>query len=168
MSDSVSRHAWFPRRLALLPAVLAAVACSACSEAPPADLADQIPGPQVARQSLEKCLDEWKARPSIERTVSTPRPLLFVDQQRQPGQRLREYEILGDTEFEGSRRFMVRLTLDNPEESLVAHYYVFGRDPIWVYRGEDFDMLMHMDHRLAAQPSRAGSPEGAPDDAHEH
>jgi hypothetical protein len=80
--------------------------------------------------------------------------------QRQPGQRLRQFTILGETaSSSGYRRFLVKLSLEQPEDSLVASYYVFGRGPIWVYRAEDFDMIMHMDKSMMAEPP---SPDGEP------
>ncbi len=63
---------------------------------------------------------------------------------------------------------MVKLSLEDPEESTLAAYYVFGHvgpEPIWVYRAEEFDMMMNMDMApdppaLAAEPSQAGDPPG--------
>ncbi len=72
----------------------------------------------------------------------------FVDHQRQPGQKLRDFSVLGETDVDNRRRFVVRLSLAEPDETTLAAHYVFGRvgeDPIWVYRAEDFDMMMNMD-----------------------
>lgn len=83
---------------------------------------------------------------------------MFVEQQQPRGQRLRGFEVLGETpgyEGEGYRRFLVRLTLSEPEASVVATYYVFGEENLWVYRAEDFDMIMHMDKSMMAP---AGGP----------
>jgi hypothetical protein len=82
-----------------------------------------------------------------------------VDQQRRPGRRLRAFAILGESEAEGCRRFRVRLSLADPDESTLADYYVFGEGPVWVYRAEDFDMIMHMDKSMmpATDPA-AGAP----------
>ncbi len=68
---------------------------------------------------------------------------MFVDQQRQPGQRLRAFTVLGEYVSEGCRRFQVKLSLAEPDESRVVAYCVFGEDPMWVYRSEDFDLIMH-------------------------
>ena len=73
---------------------------------------------------------------------------MFVDQQRRPGRRLRAFAILGESESESCRRFLVKLSLAEPDESILAAYYVFGQDPIWVYRSEDFDMIMHWEHPM--------------------
>ena len=85
--------------------------------------------------------------------------MIFVDQQRRTGQRLLVYSLLGETESESGRRFLVRLSLAEPDESLLASYYVFGEDPTWVYRSEDFDMIMHWempaDSTVPAEPPKS-------------
>jgi hypothetical protein len=81
---------------------------------------------------------------------------MFVDQQRQPGQRLREFAVLGETPgVKGCRRFVVKLSLEQPEDSILASYYVFGEGPVWVYRAEDFDMILHMDKSMMPEPPPA-------------
>ena len=78
---------------------------------------------------------------------------MFVDQQRQPGQRLRQFIVLGEYQgAESFRRYLVKLELEQPNETIHAFYYVFGRGPLWVYRAEDFDMIMHMDQSMMAAP----------------
>ena len=84
-----------------------------------------------------------------------------MDQQRRPGQRLVAFALLGESESEGCRRFQVKLSLAEPEESRLVAYYVFGENPIWVYRSEDFDMIMHWecpppaDAPVTAEPPRS-------------
>jgi hypothetical protein len=133
---------------------LAAVFGSSCSRRSQPTAQSTLPDPSAARRALEQSLDAWRESPQLERTVSTVRPVMFVDLQRQPGQRLRQFTILGETaSLSGYRRFLVKLTLEQPDDSLVASYYVFGRGPIWVYRAEDFDMIMHMDKSMMAEPT---------------
>ena len=82
---------------------------------------------------------------------------MFVDQSRKPDQGLREFEILGESPgVDGCRRFQVKLVLEEPDESILASYYVFGQGPIWVYRAEDFEMMMHMDPMVKAEAPAAG------------
>ena len=81
---------------------------------------------------------------------------MFVDQQRQPGQRLRQFTVLGEFQAEeGFRRYLVKLELDQPNETTHAFYYVFGQGPLWVYLAEDFDMIMHMDQSMMPTPPSA-------------
>ncbi len=81
-----------------------------------------------------------------------------MDQQRRPGQRLRAFSVLGDSESESGRRFLVRLSLADPDESILAAYYVFGQDPVWVYRSEDLDMIMHWECPMPADPPAPAEP----------
>ena len=80
---------------------------------------------------------------------------MFVDQQRQPGQHC-AFTVLGETPgLKGCRRFVVKLSLEQPDESVLASYYVFGGSPVWVYRAEDFDMILHMDKSMMPDPRPA-------------
>lgn len=147
----------------LLAGVLAAVLCPACGAGPRPGRGRDIPEAAVAHQAVEKALRAWQDSPEIERTTTAIRPIMFVEQQQPTGQRLLKFDILGETpgyEDEGFRRFLVRLSLADPEASVVAAYNVFGRSPVWVYRVEDFDMIMHMDHSMMSTPPSAGG-EGA-------
>ncbi len=83
---------------------------------------------------------------------------MFVDQQRRPGRRLLTFSVLGDSEVEGCRRFLVRLSLAEPDESILVAYDVFGQDPTWVYRREDLEMIMHWEHPMSADPPSAAPP----------
>lgn len=98
---------------------------------------------------------------------------MFVEQQQPPGQKLLGFDILGETpgyESEGYRRFLAQLRLAEPEDSVVVAYYVFGQGPVWVYRSEDFDMIMHMDKSMMpappaltpGDPDRPSIPDAAP------
>lgn len=104
-----------------------------------------LPDPQVARRALEAALNEWRDSPETDAAAANGRPLIFVDRQRRPGQKLRRFEILSVSEGDIRQRFVVRLELTEPEETVLAPYYVFDRSPVWVYRAEDFDMMMNMD-----------------------
>ena len=140
--------------------ILAVCIGSSCrQESRPPDPRGRSPDARAARRAVERSLEEWRDSPPRDVTTPKARPVMFVDQQRRPGRRLRAFAILGESEAEGCRRFQVRLSLADPDESILAAYYVFGEDPIWVYRAEDFDMIMHMDKSMmpAAGPA-AGAP----------
>lgn len=149
------------RRAGLIAAVLAATCCAACATR--YDRGQNVPEPGVALKAVEDSLRAWRNSPQIERTTATVRSIMFVEQQQPPGQRLRAFDILGETpgyEDQGFRRILVRLTLDEPEASVVAAYYVFGQGPIWVYRAEDFEMIMHMDKSMMPPPPPPGNAVG--------
>jgi hypothetical protein len=136
-------------------AIFALSCCPSCRRDARPDPRTRLPDAQVARRAVERALAEWRDSPPLDLTTPTARPVMFVDQQRRPGRRLREFAILGESESDGCRRFRVRLSLADPDESLLAAYYVFGEGPIWVYRAEDFDMIMHMDKSMMAAPGEA-------------
>jgi hypothetical protein len=141
-------------------AVVAVSSCPSCRRDARPNTRSRLPDAQVARRAVERSLAEWRDSPPLDLTTPTARPVMFVDQQRWPGRRLRAFAILGEAEAEGCRRFQVRLSLADPDESILAAYYVFGDDPIWVYRAEDFDMIMHMDKSMMREPDPAAGATG--------
>jgi hypothetical protein len=90
----------------------------------------------------------------------------FVDSHHKPTQRLKSFDVLGVAPGDGPRVFTVRLKLDDPAKArglggdgpppstleVKVRYVVFGLDPVWVVRQEDFDMLAHWDHPM--KPSK--------------
>jgi hypothetical protein len=148
------------RSLGWLLSGLALVICSSCGTTSRPDPERYLPDPEAARRAVEESLEAWRQSPEIDNTSSKPRPVVFVDQTRKPGQRLREFAILGVSPgSDGCRRFKVKLALAEPDESKLVSYYVFGQGPIWVYRAEDFEMMMHMDPmtKADAPPDTAAS-----------
>ena len=141
----MSRHSLTVRKRGVLIAACAMCLCLSCRPEPAQEPPSLLPDLRVAHRAVESALEEWRASPQTDTRSPTRRSLIFVDQQRRPDQRLREFAILGATEVDNCRRFVVRLSLAGPDESMLAAYYVFGKDPIWVYRAEDFDMTMQMD-----------------------
>jgi hypothetical protein len=126
--------------------VIALVYCVSCSPTERAEPERYLTDPREARRAIEDALEAWRKYPELERTTPAIRPVMFVDQSRKPDQRLRGFEILSESPgVDGCRGFQVKLVLDQPSESVLASYYVFGQGPIWVYRAEDFEMMMHMD-----------------------
>jgi hypothetical protein len=140
--------------------LFAVVFCPSCHRDSGPAPRGRLPDARAARRAVESALAEWRAAPPLDLTTPTARPVMFVDQQRRPGRRLRGFAVLGESEAEGCRRFRVRLALADPDESILVDYYVFGEDPIWVYRTEDFDMIMHMDKSMMPAP---GPADGAPE-----
>jgi hypothetical protein len=132
--------------------------CASCSPAERPDPERYLPDQLDARRAIQSALEAWRKSPKLQRTTPEIQPVMFVDQSRKPDQGLREFEILGESPgVDGCRRFQVKLVLDGPSESILASYYVFGQGPIWVYRAEDFEMMMHMDPMVKAEPPAAGA-----------
>jgi hypothetical protein len=137
---------------------LAVMTCVSCGPAARPDPEQYLPDPRDARRAIADALEAWRESPELERTTPKIQPVMFVDQSRKPDQRLRDFEILGESAgADGCRRFQVKLSLEEPNESIFASYYVFGQGPIWVYRAEDFEMMMHMDPMVKEHPPTPGT-----------
>ena len=62
-----------------------------------------------------------------------------VDSKWKAGQKLSKFEILGeDAGGQGPTFFSVRLTVKGRAKAEVVRYVVVGRDPLWVYREDDY------------------------------
>jgi len=109
-----------------------------------------MPGWDEARQSLESALTAWRDAP-----VSAPLPatfdtqsVKFIDKRRRPNQRLLAFQILSQTEIENARQFTVRLSLEGEETPQLVKYNILGRQPVWVFRLEDYEMFSHWEHDM--------------------
>jgi hypothetical protein len=101
-----------------------------------------------ARQALTSALSAWRDAPSPVPARLDTGSVQFIDKRRRPGQRLLGFEILAQTDIENARQFTVRLSLDGDESPQLVKYNVVGRDPIWVFRLEDYEMLAHYEHDM--------------------
>jgi hypothetical protein len=131
-------------------AVVAAVGLGCGGEDPRAAFRRFVPDPAEARAAVDAALAAWRDAPDPVPASFETRAIKFVDQQRKARQRLRRFEVLGESEAENARQFTVRLVLDQPEETLLARYNVFGRGPVWVFRLEDYEMISHWEHEMPA------------------
>jgi hypothetical protein len=120
------------------------------SPAPPG----YLPGWAEAKQSLASALGAWRDAPSPPPDPIDSSGVIFVDKQRRPGQRLRSFAILAQSELENARQFTVRLQLDQEESPLLVRYNVLGRNPVWVFRLEDYERISHWEHPMD-EPSAA-------------
>jgi hypothetical protein len=112
-----------------------------------------------SRAAVDHALTIWRDRgpEAVPKPSSTG--VSFVDHQRKPGQTLESYKILAESMRSRTRQYQVKLTLDRPRQTVVATYVVFGRSPLWVYRLEDFDMIMHWEHPMNGEEA---APTGEP------
>jgi hypothetical protein len=98
-----------------------------------------IPSEDKARQALEAALNAWRDGKKPGPVEGAPMPVQVVDSQWLYGKQLRSYEIVGEEPNEGPRVFSVRLTLQKPSgQETTVRYYVVGKDPLWVYREDDY------------------------------
>jgi hypothetical protein len=134
--------------LAFLSAILVTAQCGCRPK-----VADYTPSPATAEDAVRRALDAWMAgQPAGE--IPDSKPVIHVtDAGRNPGQTLESYKILGESHSSSGRTFVVNLQLANPSEALKTEYIVVGIDPLWVFRKDDYELLMHWDHHMPAAPS---------------
>ena len=104
-----------------------------------------VPASSIARQALDTALTAWKEGQKLERIDDFSPPLQVLDSRWLKGRVLHDYEILGEVHQEGPRCFTVQMVLDGPLQEQKVRYYVFGIEPLWIFRQEDYDMLNHWD-----------------------
>ena len=127
-------------RRALLVALTAALAAVGCSKG--GKVEDFTPPADNARKALEAALNHWKAGQKPGTVPGTTPAVQAVDAKWEGGQKLTAFEILGEEPASGTgpRVFKVRLTTAQgaPVET---KYFVYGIDPVWVSRDEDYQKL---------------------------
>lgn len=106
---------------------------------------DFTPPANNARQALESALNNWQAGNPPGQVPGTKPPVEAVDSKWKAGQKLTGFEVLGEEPAAGNgpRFFKVRLTptKGKPQE---VRYAVFGIEPLWVYREDDYKQLEGM------------------------
>jgi hypothetical protein len=103
-----------------------------------------IPARDTARQALQTALDTWVSDGKPGTLTGASATIEVVDSKWKGGQKLAGYEILQQEPGEGPPRFSVRLKLKPSSHDDVVRYVVLGRDPLWVYREEDYNRLSGM------------------------
>jgi len=110
-------------------------------------VSDYVPDPSAAHEALIKVLEAWKRGEPVGPIDGKP-AVQVGDSQRQPGQVLESYEILGETGADGGRRFAVQVKFANPPAEEKVDYIVLGIDPLWVMRREDYNVIGHWEHKM--------------------
>ena len=108
-----------------------------------------VPTKEDARFALSCSLQAWREGKQVGE-IAYSKPTIFVsDSNRKVGQKLIDFRILGETPGLSGRTYAVELELDFPSERKKAEYIVVGIDPLWVFRREDYELLMHWDHHMS-------------------
>ncbi len=98
------------------------------------------PGEDEARDALEHALSAW-------RDGQAAPPAHVVESAWRNGQQIEKFEILREQDGDdGTKVFSVRLSTKKPKGDREIVYVVHGRDPIWVYREEDYNRMLQMDN----------------------
>jgi hypothetical protein len=141
----MNRHPQRPGRgrKPLACAVVAALLAGGCG-GPRAGYERFIPPEEAARRALETALTAWREGQPPGGVVRQAAPAIqLVDSQQKPGRKLAGFTVLGPTTGDADRCYAARLTFDGPREEVRARFVVFGQDPVWVMRYEDYEMMMH-------------------------
>ncbi|OJW13033.1 MAG: hypothetical protein BGO49_19685 [Planctomycetales bacterium 71-10] len=120
----------------------------------------QRPETRTASDALAKALGAWKAAGrKTEGGLIGSAPKVGVVDTLQRERPLADFEILGPLfPLAEARPFAVRLTLDEPREVVTARYVVLGSDPIWVFRHEDYELILHWEHKMTPEESEGTPP----------
>lgn len=136
------RRSWVAR---LILAMLA-LGLTGCGRQPGFEV--YLPAPQAAKSAVLAVLEAWKQGRPLDEAVGPDRDVHCVDKQRRLGQSLAGFELLGEIQVDNARGFLVRLHLQNPEQTQVARFLAVGAQPMWVFRGEDYEMIAHWMHPM--------------------
>lgn len=103
-----------------------------------------LPTGEEARASLEKALTTWKAGERVSTLTELKPPIDAVDHEWVARKVLTDYMIGTTVDGQGNKTFNVTLTLKGAQPKDVK-YMVFGRDPVHIYRDEDFARMSNME-----------------------
>jgi hypothetical protein len=123
----------------------------------PTDKQRYVPADSTAQLALETALTVWQTSGATGQVQESGPAIHLLDSQHQPGQTLAGFEILGNAAGDAERCYTVRLCLKGPHEEVRTRYVVFGDDPLWVVRYEDYEMIIHWDMRHDMHGSAAVS-----------
>jgi hypothetical protein len=116
-----------------------------------------LPSEEVARRALELVLEQWHRDEAPAAIAFQGSPTVQpVDSLRPRGQKLLDYEILGEVSSGGPKCFAVRVQLDHAREGQKLRYVVLGQDPLWVVRQEDFVMVEQWCQPISKDASKSG------------
>ena len=117
------------------------------------------PDLESSKAALVKSLDAWKADQRGSGVIIGSKPSIGIVDAMRTERSLLGYEVVGPLMVvEKGRPFAVRLNLDAPRETIAARYVVIGRDPLWVFRQEDFDRMLHWEHKMDLESETLPAP----------
>jgi hypothetical protein len=111
----------------------------------------EIPPPDIetSKAALISSLDAWKADRQTSGVLMGSKPSIGVVDATRSERPLLAYEVIGPLMVvEKARPFAVRLVLGAPRETVTTRYLVLGKDPLWVFRQEDFERMIHWEHKM--------------------
>ncbi|MFO0943307.1 MAG: hypothetical protein U0930_21440 [Pirellulales bacterium] len=144
LHQSICRARYLAGSSTLAILAIALVALTGCAR----KAQDYVPSQSVAEDAIRATLQAWKETDTIGELPNTKPSIYVTDNKRKRDQKLSDFTILGEVSGTAGRTYMVELALINPKEKIKAQYIVVGIDPLWVFRQEDYELLMHWDHHM--------------------
>lgn len=93
-------------------------------------------------------MQAWQSGQSAGDIAGSKPSIHVTDNHRDREKKLDQFKILGETPGRVGRTYAVELILSDSNEKIKTEYIVVGIDPLWVFRREDYELLMHWDHRM--------------------
>lgn len=97
-----------------------------------------IPAANTAESALEAGLEFWKSGNPYGPVDGFDVPIDLLDSRWQKKKKLESYEILGEEKSDGPKIFLVKMKLDEDKEDKEVKYYIFGKDPLHIWREQDY------------------------------
>ena len=98
-----------------------------------------IPAEDTSREALEDALAAWENGATDSKVVASGRTIQVLDAKWRSGQKLASFEILSvEPDEDGKSWFSVKLVMKKPAGEQTTRYVVIGKEPIWVYREDDY------------------------------
>jgi len=110
--------------------------------------AEFIPADAICEGALRQVFAAWSAGAAAGLVAGTAPEVHVTDSSRVKQRPLLSWEILGRVPGNAPSCYAVRLQLDQPREERRERYVVIGIDPLWVFRHEDYDLLLHWEHPM--------------------
>jgi hypothetical protein len=141
--------AWL-KRLTIVPGILLFLASGCGSGGPPI-----TPRGDEARVAVESALSAWRDGSPYDKLEAKP-AVRVVDSAWREGQKIDAFEILDEEgRDDGTKAFSVKLSSSKPKGEKNVKFVVYGQDPLWVYREEDYQRMLQMDNNPAATRAKA-------------
>ena len=98
-----------------------------------------IPSPSTARGALEAALNAWKSGAAHGTVKGFQVPVDTFDARWQAGKQLESFEVLREEPSDGPKTFVVKMKLADDKEQQEVTYLVVGKNPLLVFRREDYN-----------------------------
>jgi hypothetical protein len=115
------------------------------------------PSSNEARDSLEAALSTWREG-KLPTDVDGKPPVRMNDSVWTSGQQIESFSIGEEQDpGDGTKQFVVKLVTKPKKVEQEVKYIVQGRDPVYVYREDDYMRLVNMDNNPVTRPSKPSS-----------